>query len=1045
MAETDQVAAVGRRAFALVAGIIAISVVVMAVDTLVLERHLAVLRVGFSEFRPYISVGVGGVPTGLAVDLIRAAAVRSGQQLKWVPVRDAKEAFAAGQIDMYPLLPVTTETVRQYHFSDYWWQNTLELVSRQSQPMRSAEDTRGRKVGLRIHGVAGQLARSLLPDARLVLLPNIDDAVNSLCRGEVEGVLADSRMVERPLFERSTSCVGVRLKAISVRGATVPLGTASTWRARNRAKLLFDQIVETVADGTLAKLAAGYQITTPDNNLRLMQLVRNREDSVMLKTASAGLCCLSVFLLMFGLQMRFDKRAAEEARVKLTDSEQRFHAFMDHAAAVAYIKDSGGRFIYINQACRTVFKVAPGDLLGKTNEEWMAPEIAGPLLEHDRIVRESNVGHEFHEVVPDLHGQTHHWLSYKFPFHGLSGESFLGGVSIEITEMMRAQQALRESEARYRQIVEYAGDIIVRCDHRGRINYINEMGARVLKYPAIILQGRRAFSLITRRERRRIFSILREELTGGGSDFYVEVPIIRGDGSEIWLGQTLRVLRTGRIISGFQAISCDITQRRRMEAELRASEERFRLLYENGPVAYHEIDRNGVIRRVNRAECEMFGIAEEELVGRPVAELLADEDREVAMKAIASKVNEQVPLHPFQRTYVRRDGRMVLVEIHENLLRDAAGSVIGIHSVLLDVTQRHRSELLDRDRREVSEMIAQQQPLDRILLGVSRMISHQDESLCCIPMCLATDEEARRLEPGVCGETAEELSDAMRQLGSEAFLLWPVEGFRVSCRSLTELAGSATSAALAEKAAGLGMRSCWSIPILSSSRNALGVLVVFSALSTEPAAPEIQLLEAASRLAAIAIEHRFMTDLLAFQAGHDSLTRLPNRGTFESRLESAIAQVKLDGDELAVFFVDLDRFKQVNDTFGHGGGDELLRQVAGRLRGCIRHGDTIARVGGDEFSLLLPGLGEPDEANRVAEAILQAFRRPFEIGGVEVGVTASIGISIYPRDGLDATTLQRHSDTAMYRVKNSGKNNFRCYASESRGRADKRRSAERVA
>jgi diguanylate cyclase (GGDEF)-like protein/PAS domain S-box-containing protein len=661
----------------------------------------------------------------------------------------------------------------------------------------------------------------------------------------------------------------------------------------------------------------------------------------------------------------------------------------------------------------------------------MPEKIATKLLEHDRIVRETNRGQKFTELVPDKEGNLRHWLSSKFPFHDRSGEVFLGGVSVDITDMVNAQEALRESESRYRQIVEYAGDIIIRCDSRGRVTYLNEMGARVLKRPAEELRGRRALGLTPPRERRRIVNLIREEIADGRTDFYVEMPVLARDGSEIWVGQTVRVLRNLGRVAGFQAISRDITRRRAMEAELRASEQRFRLLYENGPVAYHEIDREGIIQRVNRAECELLGVAAEELVGTPVIDLLAPEDQAAAQTAIRAKLSGGIPLQPFQRTYVRRDGRRVRVEIHENLLRGGTGEVIGIHSILLDVTQRHLAGLLDHDRRELSEMIAQLQPLDRILQGISRMISHQDETLQCVSLCFGTGEE-KRLDSFAGRRSIEPLAQALRMLGNEAFTLWPTEGFHVTSRRVATLAEGPASALLAETATRCGARSCWSIPIVSSSRNSLGVLLVFSPRGGDPTADEAQLLEAASRLAGIAIEHRYLTDLLAFQAGHDSLTRLPNRSTFERTLESAISDAKARAEELAVFYVDLDRFKSVNDTFGHSGGDELLRHVGTRLRQCIRHGDMIARVGGDEFALILPRLRESGEAHRVAEAILQAFRKPFEVAGVQLTVTSSIGISVFPRDGLDATSLQRNSDSAMYRVKNNGKNSFRCYGPEPR-------------
>jgi diguanylate cyclase (GGDEF)-like protein len=262
--------------------------------------------------------------------------------------------------------------------------------------------------------------------------------------------------------------------------------------------------------------------------------------------------------------------------------------------------------------------------------------------------------------------------------------------------------------------------------------------------------------------------------------------------------------------------------------------------------------------------------------------------------------------------------------------------------------------------------------------------------------------------------------------------------------NIAELSLTQTFGELAASATRLGMQSCWSIPIISSSQQPLGLLLVLSPRAGEATAQEKMLLEAGSRTAAIAIEHRYLTDLLAFQAGHDSLTRLPNRSSFEARLQDAIAHAGEHSEQLALFYVDLDRFKEVNDTFGHCGGDALLRQAAARLRRCIRHTDMLARIGGDEFSLLLTGLRDTSEANRLAEVILHAFQSPFTISGWPVHVTSSIGISFYPGDGLDAPTLQRNSDTAMYRVKNTGKNSFRCYAGDGQPGAELVASSERV-
>ncbi len=165
-------------------------------------------------------------------------------------------------------------------------------------------------------------------------------------------------------------------------------------------------------------------------------------------------------------------------------------------------------------------------------------------------------------------------------------------------------------------------------------------------------------------------------------------------------------------------------------------------------------------------------------------------------------------------------------------------------------------------------------------------------------------------------------------------------------------------------------------------------------------------------------------DRLAHLAYHDVLTGLPNRALFCDRLGLSMVQARRAGSRVAVMFVDLDRFKLANDTFGHLKGDDLLRQVAARLQRGLRETDTLARLGGDEFIVLLTGLNVPEDAGIVAHKLVSDMAAPFLIDGAEVFLTASIGISIFPRDGEDIETLVRHADIAMYHVKSQGKNGF---------------------
>jgi diguanylate cyclase (GGDEF)-like protein len=173
------------------------------------------------------------------------------------------------------------------------------------------------------------------------------------------------------------------------------------------------------------------------------------------------------------------------------------------------------------------------------------------------------------------------------------------------------------------------------------------------------------------------------------------------------------------------------------------------------------------------------------------------------------------------------------------------------------------------------------------------------------------------------------------------------------------------------------------------------------------------------------LEHARRVEYLAY---HDGLTGLPNRSMFSKLLSQRISEARRYNRQLAVAFLDLDRFKQINDTLGHEAGDQLLQEVATRLQGCVRDSDTVARLGGDEFVVLLPELEDGKCAATVAHKVLAVIGKAFTLIGHEFRVTASIGISVYPQDGQDEQTLTKNADIAMYQAKAEGKNNFQFYS-----------------
>jgi diguanylate cyclase (GGDEF)-like protein len=246
-----------------------------------------------------------------------------------------------------------------------------------------------------------------------------------------------------------------------------------------------------------------------------------------------------------------------------------------------------------------------------------------------------------------------------------------------------------------------------------------------------------------------------------------------------------------------------------------------------------------------------------------------------------------------------------------------------------------------------------------------------------------------------------------------------------------------------------GTKSGGCFPLMKNGTDAVGVLLFLSSDEGTFTPDLVQLLGRLAENVSFALDNFDRADeknqadeRIEYLASHDSLTNLPNRETFNGLLREAIDQAQRHDLRFAVLFIDLDRFKVINDSLGHEAGDLLLLEVANRLRGALRASDVVARLGGDEFVVILDRCGAIDDVQRIATGLLAALAEPMELAGHECHTTASIGIAMYPANGSDAQTLTKNADMAMYLAKEDGKNGYRFFSKEVKTQSIERLSLE---
>jgi diguanylate cyclase (GGDEF)-like protein/PAS domain S-box-containing protein len=397
-----------------------------------------------------------------------------------------------------------------------------------------------------------------------------------------------------------------------------------------------------------------------------------------------------------------------------------------------------------------------------------------------------------------------------------------------------------------------------------------------------------------------------------------------------------------------------------------------------GLVSYVDADER--IQFASRALADWFGSTPEALRGKTLRELYGEETyaqfEPRVKKALAGEA-----VH-YERHARQRESTPIWISVNLRPHRDAAGKVIGFFSCALEVEELKRTH-------------------DALGRALDELATHIENTPLAVVEWSA-DMRVKRWSPqaeAIFGWSVDEvLGKGSREIG----MLHPdsFEVTRAVTRELTE--GRARRNRLLSRNYTKDGRAIWCEWYNSAFFDANGKLASILSLAEDITAR----VDAEEQLRQAAV--------------HDALTGLPNRNSLAARLEHAILRVNRSGDRLALLFIDLDRFKKVNDTLGHAAGDEVLRQAAARIRACVREVDTVARLGGDEFVVLLETDVRPDTPGIIGERIRAAFGSPFDWKGTEVRCGASIGVSLYPDHARDPAELLASADAAMYRVKHAG-------------------------
>lgn len=575
-------------------------------------------------------------------------------------------------------------------------------------------------------------------------------------------------------------------------------------------------------------------------------------------------------------------------------------------------------------------------------------------------------------------------------------------VKSKATARKQAEKALPPSEATARSIIENIQDGYFETDLDGHFTFFNESLREIHGYPKEELLGMENRQFANKEDAKKLFKTFVEIYRTGKAGSIFDYEVIRKDGTkrQVEVFASLKKDSAGNP-AGFRGISRDVTERKKAEKARRADAERYQIILADIEECYFELDLNGRFTFANDAQCRDLGYAREELIGTDSRQYTRKNRIKEAEETLLN-IYKTGKSARYESEYINKEGTNFYSEVSISLMRDSKGKPIGFRGISRNINERRQMEETIRRSEERYRNIIETIQDGYFEIDLSGKYTFVNDIIC---QHLQYSREELIGMDNRAYQTPENAKKTFHAFSEVYTTGKPVKAWEME---------------IIRKDGTIGVSEV-SIALI---KNREGMPVGFRGISRDIS------------------ERKKMEEQIQYLATHDGLTGLPNRMMFSQLLNHAILAARRYKRRLAVFFIDLDRFKIINDTLGHEAGDHLLQEIAARFKQTLRAMDIVARLGGDEFVIMIEEVTELGQAATVAHKILAAAMKPMSLMGEECRVTASIGISTYPKDGEDEQALMKCADIAMYFAKEEGKNNFQFFSKDIKPQTIERLSME---